>query len=619
MSDNNIYVGVDFETYYDDAYSLKSMIPALYIHDDRFKAYMVSVYSPELGLRYAGPPEKFDWSLLEGRTLCAHNATFDGWVLKRIQELGLVPSVKVQWLCTADMAAYLRAPRNLSGACKALLGREVSKVTREKLRGLTLEQAVASGLHEELLEYVMADSVNSYDLMKSFGAKWPEAERELSRLNRESQWSGIPCDREKAEADVRHLEGQMMDMEDRIPWKDTDKLLSPKAFRAECRKHGVSAPASLSKKNTETMRWFDEHSEKFPFAAAMRDYRSANGILNRARSMRDAIMDDGFMRFTMLYVGAINTGRFSSGFHDDDDSASKVKGRFNLTNMPRKPLFGVDLRRTIAAPSGYKLIVADYGQIEARLILWRAGETSFLGMLAEEGNLYQAYAKYRGIYSGNNLKEEDNSLYNYMKVNVLSCGFGCGWKKYRDMALTDYGFDFAPEVAKDHVDTYRRTFPKVPKYWRNHNDWLRISVNHKDPTHVVPLVSGRKLTYFQPHWQSRLRTDDDGEHQESYEIVASTVMGDTAYKLYGGKLAENEIQATARDVLRDAWIKCDKVLDPEVCRTLFSVYDELIFLCRDAYVATALEQIPELMTTSAPYLTGCPMGVDIKAVERYCK
>lgn len=611
---------VDFETYYDDEYSLKRMLPWLYVYDKRFDAYLVSVYSPDRGLRYAGNPKDFDWSQLDGGRLIMHNAAFDGLIIRRLQEDGVIARFTCTLFDTADMAAYLRAPRNLAQACEVLLGRTVDKAVREKLRGLNRQAIAQSGIGNEALEYVMSDAVNCYDLYAGFHDKWPAVEQELSRLNREAQWAGIPCDARKADEDVRALQNTTHDLELSIPWHDTDKLLSPKAFRMECRKQGVSAPASLSKKNPETLRWFEEHATRFPFAAAMRDYRSASGILNRAKALRDGIWTDGSYHYQMMYCGAMATGRFSAGYKDEDfENSEKMVGKFNLTNMPRKPLFGCDLRGTLCAPEGYKFVLGDFGQIEARLVLWRAGETGFLDMLRNEGNLYQAYAKARGIYAGSDLKKDNFELYQYSKVNVLSCGYQCGWKRYRDMALTDYGFDFAPAVAQEHVAAYRSTFPRVPQYWRRHNDWLRISVNDRDATHVVPLVSGRKLTYFKPHWQSRLRDDEGGEQQESYEIVASTYVGGPEAKLYGGKLTENEIQATARDVLRDAWVASDKSLDPAVCRVLFSVYDELVYLVRDDYVAEAQIEIPRVMTTASPYIAGCPMDVELKTVQRYCK
>lgn len=613
---------VDFETYYDDEYSLKRMLPWLYVHDPRFNAYLVSVYSPDNGIRYAGHPSQFDWTQLDGFLLVAHNAAFDGMIVDKLMADGDIPAIKVGYVDTADMAVYLRAPRNLAQACEALLNRKVDKTVREKMRGLDMEKAVAAGLQGDLVEYAMQDAINCYDLFVAHGDKWPEPERELSRLNREAQWYGIPCDRAKADSDVASLADQIHAFELLIPWSETDPLLSPKAFRLECRKQGISAPASLSKKNPETLRWFQEHAATLPFAAAVRDYRSVSGILNRARGLRDGIWNDDKYHYQMMYCGASTTGRFSAGYKEDDDTGTyKVKGRFNLTNMPRKAMFGCDLRGTLCAPDGWQLIMADFAQIEARLVLWRAGETTFLKMLEQEGNLYQAYAKFRGVYNGSDLKGENQELYNYSKVNVLSCGYQCGWSRYRDMALTDYGFDFSEAEAREHVNAYRSTFPKVPVYWRRHNDWLRISVNHKDPTHVVPLVSGRALTYFQPHWQSRVKDTDDGESQEHVEIVASTMLGGDPTKLYGGKLTENEIQATARDVLRDAWITCSRELDPAVCRVVFSVYDELVFLCREDFVDTAVSRpyIPSMMTTSADYIRGCPMDVDIKVTKRYRK
>ena len=52
--------------------------------------YMVSVVNDEF--QWVGHPEDFNWDLLRGKHIVAHNMSFDGTVLKFLQERGLVPS-----------------------------------------------------------------------------------------------------------------------------------------------------------------------------------------------------------------------------------------------------------------------------------------------------------------------------------------------------------------------------------------------------------------------------------------------------------------------------------------------------------------------------------------------
>lgn len=601
-------VAVDFETFYDSEYSLRKMLPYLYVYDKRFDAYMVAVYGE--GIEYVGHPKDFDWTLLAGKELLAHNAAFDGLVLHRLQQLNIVPAFPFSIRCTADMAAHLRAPRNLAGAVKWLLGRDRDKSMRAKMMGRTKEQIDQAGDGAGLIKYTLDDAKDCYELWEKCSHLWPEAERELSRLNIEAQWRGVPMNQKALDEARQSLDTQAHNLLKSIPWTDTDKPLSPKATRAEARKCGIPAPASFNKKDPACVEWMNKYAAQYPWVTAIRDYRSLTTMISRVKALIDGAEIDGWYHYTSLYQGAERSGRFSAGFRDsddDEDSVSSVKGKFNMYNMPRKAMFGIDLRGMIAAPEGYKFVVADFAQIEARLVLWRAGETKFLEMLEREGNLYQAYAKFRGDYTGNALKKDDPHMYQHAKVKVLSAGYGCGAARYQAIAKSDYGLDLTYDEAKAAVDGYRSDFPLVPQYWNRHMEWLKVSTNHNDETHVVPLVSGRKLTYFNPRWAK----DSHGK----YNIVASTVREGDPEKLYGGLLTGHEIQGTARDVMRDSWIACAR----NDVLVLFTVYDELVALAPVDDAVRVRDTMQRLMRTSAPFVAGCPMDVEIHIVDKYFK
>ena len=87
-----LIAAVDFETFYDTKsnYTLSAMTPYEYVHDDRFDAYLVAVAYSDGRPTFVGNPKKYDWSLLDDAQLLAHNATFDGMVLRRLEELGVV-------------------------------------------------------------------------------------------------------------------------------------------------------------------------------------------------------------------------------------------------------------------------------------------------------------------------------------------------------------------------------------------------------------------------------------------------------------------------------------------------------------------------------------------------
>ncbi len=594
------YLAIDFETYYDDEYSIRGSSPWGYVHDERFDAYLVALHNDTIS--WVGDPKQADWSLCHGAYLVAHTAGFDSMVFKRCQELGIIPAdIKpLGWYCTADMAAYLRCKRDLATAARILLERPRSKKTRTNMKGKTYADAVAAGMEEELLQYGGDDARDCWDLWVRYSDQWPESEQETSRIIREGTAYGIQTDYPKVEAGIKLLRQKRDEALAKIPWADSheDKPLSAAKAREQGRIDGIPVPSSFSATNPDAQEWETEYAEQFPWVAAIRDYRRLNTFYQKLVNMDSGIGPDGVYRFSCKYAGA-HTGRTSGGSQYEE-----AGGKFNIQNLPRDPLFGVDFRDLLIARPKHKLVVADLAQIEARYLLWLVGDTQFLEVLKQEGNLYQAYAKMRGWYSGSNLKKEDPGLYQRTKATVLSLGYQSGWAKFRHVAKMQYGVDFSEDEAKQVVSEYRASNPKIVQHWYNHHAWLKISVQHQDPTHEVVLKSGRILTYYNPGIKHG-------------EIVVSRIQGEPPHKYYGGKLCENEIQASCRDIICDGRIAIEKARPEHRC--LFDAHDELVVEIPDDCADERAAEVARLMTTSSPWAEGCPIEAEYAVVDRYFK
>ena len=77
---------------------------------------------------------------------------------------------------------------------------------------------------------------------------------------------------------------------------------------------------------------------------------------------------------------------------------------------------GVDLRGMYMSRPGYRLVVFDYSQVEARFSLWYVGDTHMMGALKREGNLYQANAvAMNWCKSGEKIKKTSPDTYRLAK------------------------------------------------------------------------------------------------------------------------------------------------------------------------------------------------------------
>ena len=595
-------IAIDFETYYDKEYSLKKLSTYNYIYDERFDPYLVSAYSKDFS--FVGPPSKLDWQCINGKVVVMHNASFDELVMQRLMELDVIPeTVKpAQVLCTADMVAYLGCRRDLKTAARELLGRDMSKAVRSNMLGKNYRDAVAAGMEDELLKYGLDDSINTYDLAVKYINTWPENERRLSNLNRAAGLKGFMIDEPMVDAAIKTLRNKLQETEDALPWVEAEgkKPTSPHAIRAQGRKEGIEVPASLAKDSLEVIAWQEKYEDKFPWVKAISEYRSINTLLKRVESIKAGIRPDGTMPYQLKYCGA-STGRFSGG--------GEGGGKFNMQNMPRDEMFGVNLRHMFKSRPGKKFVLADFSQIEARILLWAVQDWEFLDLINTHGNIYIAYAAKAW---GREIKRGTND-YQLAKASVLLLGYHGGWKRFQDTAAkAPYFLKLSDEEALDAVTTYRTQTPLVVNHWKEHQQWLNFSTTAGDAFHGVELKSGRILKYHNPRNEWLY---DDRFKKNMMETTVNCELGGHRTRLHAGILTNNEIQAMARDVLRDAWL----ALDDAGYDVLLTVHDELDIEIDEDMAEEHAPKIIELMKTSSPWAIGCPLDAEVTISKTYCK
>ena len=349
-----ITYALDTETDYSKDYSVADMDVWHYVNDPRFNCYMLTICGDN-GFEYAGKPEDFDWSLLDGATVVSHNRSFDKHVVDRLVELGKVPAFQpAAWWCSADCASYHGLPRSLAGVCEHLFNIKPDKSVRDKMRGKDAAAlSAADGL--ELIHYAIEDARLCLKVWQTLSPIWPEHERWLSAHTGDIGVRGLPVDIEGLDKGIRHLGEIQVRAELAIPWADEAPPLSPKKLAEECRKAGILPPSSLAKDSEECQAWEDQYGDQFPWVGAMRDYRRSNTLKAKLETMRARVRPDtGRSCFSLKYFGATTTGRWSGG------------GGWNVQNLGKGEILGVDMRSLIKAPPGKTFVVVDLSQIEPR-------------------------------------------------------------------------------------------------------------------------------------------------------------------------------------------------------------------------------------------------------------
>lgn len=579
-------VVIDFETYYDDECSIKTLGPLGYVEHPSFDAYLVSIYDGEN--RFVGHPRDFDFtSILDGYQWWAHNAQFDWTVYEWCVKRGYAEvSYPKPWLCTASLSAFMGSPRSLDKAAKALLGISVDKGMRSWMKGKRWDDAVAAGKAQALSDYAMTDAIIAWQIVDRYASSWPAFERELAVHTVTSGMTGVAVDSKYIAKSQDQLLDLIAETEKKLPWMAEDpkaKPTSTKSLAEACRKAEIPIPKSTAVDSDDCARWMQEYGERYPWVKAMQDHRTANRTIKLLKTV-DARTVRGRFTYQVKYFGA-HTGRWSGD------------GGFNMHNLPREPLGDVDIRRCFIPSKGKKFVVADLAQIEARVLLWLVNDQRQLDLIRTGVSVYEAHARQTMKWSKGNLKKEDPKLYALAKARVLGLGYGCGDKKFIDVAWNMAGLKITPAESSRTVAAFRASNAGIVKLWGQLNRDAERSVGG---TYQIELPSGRVLEYY-----SVMR--------KGGQLLAQQWRGEMHKSIYGGLLCENLVQATARDVLGDIILRLESAGFPVV----FNVHDEVVVENERGFQGAV--EVTTIMESDIPWIPGLPIGVEAREVDRYLK
>jgi DNA polymerase len=619
---------VDFESTYDKKtrdISTLGVVP--YLEHPETDIYLMSVVAADLS--GCAHPSEIPWDELNRRHWVSHNAGFDKAAfleLRRCASGGLDAVAPSAWDCTANLCAFLAAPRSLAGAVEALYGVTLDKSTRDAMAGKTWE-TMTPEFRAESIAYALKDSEWCHKLWTDHAHKWPAEEVALSRHTMEMCLRGLCIDLAKVETDIQTVTRALWLCEQDIPWvgeldaKGKEiKIGSKKALFAACDAVPIPRPASTADKSPLFELWLEMYGEEAPFVAALKDHRSLDRTLKVLKKLRDQTRADGRLRYSLLYFGS-HTGRWSGSgglnFHNltKEPLCFDAEGR----RMPkgtdtRSAAKTVDLRGAIIPAPGKKFIVADLKQIEARVSLWYAEDWGQLELLRQGMDVYEAHARQTMGYSrpekladyvkSDDCPEKDRMLRQIAKARVLGLGFGMGWKRLMEYAKAQLGVILTPSESKRIVDDFRAANPGIVDLWKKLDNAMRLHAHKQsragtNEPFAIELPSWRSLEYFD------VNTSDDG-------VRARDEMGGTVTHWFGGKLAENLVQGTARDVLAAAILRIEAAGHSVVLH----VHDEVVVEC-DMDVTD--EQIHALITVTPEWCPGLPIDSSVESADRYFK
>lgn len=345
----------------------------------------------------------------------------------------------------------------------------------------------------------------------------------------------------------------------------------------------------------------------------------SNTSTKKYEMMDRAHCDDGRLHGLLQFYGANRTGRWAGRLLQVQNlprtylqplsvARDLVKAQdADVLELLFDSVPGVlkELIRTALVPGpGNRFIVADFSAIEARVIAWYAHEDWTLEAFRTHGKIYEATASQM---FGIPLDQIDKKTRQKGKVATLALGYQGGPGALTAMGALKMGIPESelPEL----VDKWRNANPNIVQFWYAvdkaalkvvHRGGLEtvgpLSFYTKDGWLFIKLPSGRSLAYANARLEpgkfaDQIVYDGQGEH-----------VGFTKLHTYGGKLVENIVQATARDLLAGAMLALEKEGYPAV----FHIHDEVVAEVPEGQ--GSLDEMVQIMTRVPDWAEGLPLN-----------
>ena len=577
----------------------------------------------------------------------AYNAQFERVCLSRYLKLPEGEYLNPQsWYCTAVQAAELALPLSLADV-GSVLGLERQKMTegKELIKYFCVPCKPTKSNGNRTRNRPCHD-INKWETFKKYCMRDVDVERQIADklkmypisdeehrlyvLDQIINDRGVLVDCELAKQAVKLNSIQSaVAVEQAYMITGLENPNSVTQLKQWLKENGVEIE-SMSKKAVKSLA--DETDGDVSEMLKLRLLMAKTSVKKYEAVIRSVCSDNrvhGMMRF----CGANRTGRWSGNIlqpqnlpqnHLPDLTLARdiVKdGDFEMLDM----MFGnvpnvlSELIRTILIPKpNHRFIVADFSAIEARVLAWIAGEQWRIDTFKNGGDIYCASASkmFKVPVEKHGVNGE---LRQKGKISELACGYGGSVGALKNMGAVEMGVQ--ENELQGLINDWRNANPHIVRFWYEVGNAAMKAIKEKTTVPLGKLVfayergilfirlpSGRRLSYIKP----RIGTNRFGGDSITYMGINSAKKWDRL-ETFGGKLTENIVQGTARDLLANALINAANA----GYDTVFHVHDEIICEVPNGY--GSVDELCRLMCIKTDWADGLPLNADGFECEYYKK
>jgi len=502
------------------------------------------------------------------------------------------------------MAAFIVDNRNrlglkLKDCVKRELGIEVAKGIGEN---------VAEHSFEDVAEYSGIDADVTYKLYKVLDGKIINTLRKVWKLEMDClpalcdmELAGAPIDEAQLDIIAEQIEADKITAEGNV-YRIAGKAFSINSVPAKQEllfggdnpriKPNIKIPTSLTPKGKDAKMRGEELShihyscaadaleyyrEKDDLVAALLEYQDLNklmttyvtpykgGEVKRVTAGKEKITQ----KASLLINGRVHTNFKAHGAETGRLSSSEP----NLQNIPSSGDYGKLIRNLFIAPPGYKMVVADYSQIEPRVIASFSQDPILVNNYMTGGDIYTTIGDTMGV---------DRKA---GKVLVLAISYGVG----PDKIASSIGCSL--QEARDLLNRFEKQFLSIAKYKAR---VIRFAKQVNGIPYVETIFGRRR---YIPDLRSADRALLGRAERQAFNTV---------------------IQGSAADIMKLAIIRAHSCFtdEPDI-NVLLTVHDELVTICPEDRVEETKEAIRVSMEGIKLEGITVPLVAGISVVDKW--
>ena len=273
---------------------------------------------------------------------------------------------------------------------------------------------------------------------------------------------------------------------------------------------------------------------------------------------------------------AQSTGRVHTSYHQAVTATGRLSSTDpNLQNIPVRTEEGRRIRQAFVADQGYKIVAADYSQIELRIMAHLSEDEGLLRAFAQGQDIHRATAaEIMGI--------EPDAVTSDQRRNAKAINFGLIYGMSAFGLAKQLGIP--RHEAQRYMDRYFERYPGVLTY-------MERTRQQAEQAGYVETLFGRRL------YLPDIKAKNMGLRKAAERAAINAPM-----------------QGTAADIIKRAMIKLAawiKGCDADSIRMVMQVHDELVFEVREDKLDAYLPVIRQYMMDAASLKVPLDVGIGV--------